>query len=191
MPRFLPLPCSLAATRSLPRNLRSFVPGKPLLRARRSYLHANSLRRARSANPRTRNRATPKTRASAPASTRGTALDRLALRAHGQARDSRHFGIGIAAAGGDVRGRHRRRVGAPEQLFADQECRYAEYPACNGLVGVPAPRVLDLGAGDAFPGIGDSELGGQLGPFDRQIPEAPVAPDETEDPAHGFGFAVC
>ena len=108
----------------------------------------------------------------------------------GQARDSRHLGIGIPATGGDVVGRHRGRVGAPEQLVADRQRRYAEYAARNGVVGVPAQRVLDLGAGDALRSIGETELGGQLGPFDRQIPQASVAPDETEDRAHRFGRTI-
>jgi hypothetical protein len=39
-------------------------------------------------------------------------------------------------------------------------------------------------------GVGQLELRHQLGPFDRQIAEPPVAPHETENPAHRIGLAV-
>ena len=65
-------------------------------------------------------------------------------RADGQRGDARVLGIVEAAAGGDVVGGHRRRVGAPEELVADRERRHAEHAARDRLVGVAAQLVLHL-----------------------------------------------
>jgi hypothetical protein len=111
----------------------------------------------------------------------GVPLGRFALDADRQIGDASHLGIGKAAALRDVIGDHRRRIGAPEQRFADRQCRHAEYTARNRFVGVSPQRRLDFRRLDACRRVGHVNFGHQLGPFDRQVADPAVTPDKTED----------
>ena len=75
----------------------------------------------------------------------------------GQRRDARVFGIVEAAAGGDIVGGHRGRVGAPEELVADRERGHAEDAAGDRLVGVSPQLVLHFRGRDPRVGIGHAE----------------------------------
>src|SRR6185437_282160 len=63
----------------------------------------------------------------------------------------------------------------------DRQRRHTEYAARDGVVRFAAQRSLDARIGNAGGGVRDAQTIDELRPFDRQIRQPAVTPDEAED----------